>query len=66
MHSKYEAYYRWFEERPYYKFPDTLLTFEKFKEFDSNYKGDKSDTRAYNLALCYGADAYKPLVENKV
>lgn len=66
MQTEYNTLYEWFEKRPYYTFPENLLTFEKFAEFDRSFKGDKSDKRAYNLALCYGADAYKELIEIKL
>lgn len=65
MKTEYDKLYNWFQDRPHFPFPENLLTLQKFEEFNRNWKGDKSDTRAYNLALCYNADAYKQLNEIK-
>lgn len=61
MQTKYNELYKFYEDRPHFPFPENLISFAKFEAFNNSWKGDKSDTRAYNLALLYSADAYKEL-----
>jgi len=66
MKTEYDKLYNWFQDRPHFPFPENLISYAKFTAFNDSYKGDKSDTRAYNLALCFNADAYKQLNEIKL